>query len=346
MTKTSSAQLERQAEQKRAQIAETLDELRSRMTPGEIVDQLYDYVSEGSGGAFLRNLRAQCVANPVPVTFVGAGLAWLVLSGLREPRQHRSSVRSAARDRSNAPSGAVSRAKSRLSAASDDVSRSAMEVGDQTRRTAGEFGERIKQEASGLSESAGAYADDVRHTARDLRDSVSGAAKSGYQKAEAGYDRMAESVSDAYDSATEQAHEAMETINRAAPKVRDSVAGVGNGLVQVLREQPLVLAGFGLAIGGLLGAFLPTTELEDRVMGDASDKLKDKIRDKAGETLDKGQAVADRAWQEAREEAEDQGLLPLNRAASENGGKSKLKNEPEASLVPQAEGGEQVPGGA
>ncbi len=83
---TTSAQLERQSDQQRAQIAETLDELRSRMTPGQIVDQVADYVRQGTGGTFVRNLRDQVMSNPVPVTLVGAGLAWMFLSGFRDSR--------------------------------------------------------------------------------------------------------------------------------------------------------------------------------------------------------------------------------------------------------------------
>jgi hypothetical protein len=326
---TSSAQLERQAEERRAQIAETLDELRSRMTAGQIVDQLSEYVSEGSAGAFLRNLRAQSVANPVPVTFVGVGLAWLMLSGFREPRHQGSSkLRSAPRD--------VSRKASR--SASDDFSQAAAEAGNRTRRAARQFGDEVKQGASDLADNAADYGDDAQRAARDFRDSISDATKSGYEKAAAGYHSMAEGLSETYDSAADQAHEMANSIGQTASDMRDSVSSAGNGVARILREQPLVLAGLGLAIGGLLGAYLPTTELEEKVMGKASDKLKGKIRDTASETLAKGKAVADRALQEAREEALDQGILP-----SKNAG----KDQPEASLVPEGQGSkEQVPGGA
>jgi hypothetical protein len=47
---TSSEQLEREAEQSRARLAEKLDDLRAQITPGQIVDQLTDYARE-SGGA-------------------------------------------------------------------------------------------------------------------------------------------------------------------------------------------------------------------------------------------------------------------------------------------------------
>src|SRR4051812_20537028 len=85
---TTSEQLEREAEATRAQIAATLDELRGRMTPGQVVDQLVDYARDSGGGEFVRNFGQQGVGNPIPVTLVGAGLAWLMMASRRGPARH------------------------------------------------------------------------------------------------------------------------------------------------------------------------------------------------------------------------------------------------------------------
>src|SRR3954471_17988949 len=79
---TSTEQLERETEQTRVRLAETLDELRS-MTPGRVVDEVLDYAKAG-GGDFLRNvgskLGTQISENPVPAMLIGAGIVWLVMS--------------------------------------------------------------------------------------------------------------------------------------------------------------------------------------------------------------------------------------------------------------------------
>src|SRR2546430_3469227 len=80
---STSEQLERETEEERARISETLEELRARMTPGHVVDRLVDYATERSGGMFFRNLRQQAVENPVPIALVGAGLGWLAMAGRR-----------------------------------------------------------------------------------------------------------------------------------------------------------------------------------------------------------------------------------------------------------------------
>src|SRR5947207_13543828 len=81
MPQRSSEQLRREAEQSRAQVAGTLEELRARITPGQVVDQLVDYAGDSGAGEFVRNLGRQAVNNPLPVAMMGAGLAWLMLSG-------------------------------------------------------------------------------------------------------------------------------------------------------------------------------------------------------------------------------------------------------------------------
>src|SRR5690348_18346520 len=112
---TSSAQLEREAEDNRAQLAQTLDELRDRITPGHLVDQAVDYAKDSGGGMFVRNLGRQTVANPIPVALIGAGMAWLML------------------------------ANGRRSATAASINRAAETAIDRARRSMADTGERIKE---------------------------------------------------------------------------------------------------------------------------------------------------------------------------------------------------------
>src|SRR2546430_17435755 len=87
---TYSEQLERETESCRRQLADTLDELRARMTPGEVVDQLVDYAKDTTGGLFFQNLRQQVANNPLPVPLMSAGFAWLICgkaANASRPRQ-------------------------------------------------------------------------------------------------------------------------------------------------------------------------------------------------------------------------------------------------------------------
>jgi hypothetical protein len=85
----SAAELEKESEQHRANIAALLDELRSRATPGEIVNQV---LGPDAGRDLIRvvtrEARRQVQKNPLPFAVIGAGLAWLLLANaLKRQRQ-------------------------------------------------------------------------------------------------------------------------------------------------------------------------------------------------------------------------------------------------------------------
>jgi hypothetical protein len=79
-------QLERQAAETRARLAETLDALRFRMTPGQVFEQVVDYASYGLPAEFLRNLGREVYKNPMPLVLIGIGIAWLMAANSRSSR--------------------------------------------------------------------------------------------------------------------------------------------------------------------------------------------------------------------------------------------------------------------
>jgi hypothetical protein len=343
-----SEQLEREAEATRAQIAATLDELRGRMTPGQIVDQLVDYARERGGGEFFRNFGRQVVGNPVPVTLVGAGLAWLMMAGRGGPPPRAgASGDDIAAGMSNAgrlrPEGDRS---SGGTPASDDVA--AGMSGTRRRPQMGDWfaggvfgtddvaagmsdagglrqtGDQSLAGAAGLSEHA------VRRAQQWAQQTRGAAAQVGESLQETAGEAGAavrDTASAAYATAAERSRQGAEAVARGARSVGDSLASSGQGFLTLLREQPLVLAGLGLAIGSLLGAALPITETENAVMGEASDAAMREAKARAAEQVEKGKAVAAEAWDAAKPELEaqlaghrqDAGSADRTRAASEAG---------------------------
>lgn len=294
-------QLELEAEQRRRDLTASLDELRDRFSPGQMVDQLVDYVQEGSGGQFFHNLKRQVVGNPLPVTLIGAGVAWLIMANGRahsgNGRSHRDAAyrtngghRNASLHRALARAGdAVSGASADLSARVQEASSGAGETFDEARARAEERGEQVKERAQETLSS-------VRESAR-------------------------ETYSEIYDAATGTYHRVSERAGLTAEAVKDSLRGLrqgtaetGQGIAQFCREQPLVVAGLGLAIGAALGALLPASELENRVMGDASEEARRKARELASDAVDKVQVVGERVVEAAYGAAEEQGLVQSARS--------------------------------
>jgi len=68
-------------------------------------------------------------------------------------------------------------------------------------------------------------------------------------------------------------------------------------------RNPLGLAIGGAAIGFVAGLLIPSTRLEDRQMGEMSDKVIDAARETAGDALESGKQVA----ADAADTAKDQG---------------------------------------
>jgi hypothetical protein len=201
-----SEQLEREAEETRARIADTLEELRARVSPGHLVDQLVDYARNGSGGMFLDNLRRQVVSNPLPVALMGAGLGWLMMAS-RSPTR-----------------------------ADWPVAR-------------------------------GAHASEIKDTVRGAASAVGATATSAGSA-------VSEAASSAYAGAAHGARRSAHAISGSASALQRGAAGATQGIERLFREQPLVLAGLGIALGALLGAALPSTEMENELTGEASESEK------------------------------------------------------------------------
>ena len=132
----------------------------------------------------------------------------------------------------------------------------------------------------------------VSRKAEDATDQASEAATSAYERASGMMDRARETTTETYG----RARDAMER------SVSSAMEGT-RGLTKFMQEEPLVVAGLGIALGALVGALLPTTEIENRAMGETSDQLKRDARAVAREQWERGKDIAEDGWDEAKEAA-------------------------------------------
>jgi hypothetical protein len=301
---STSEQLEREAEQTRAEIVSMLDELRSRMTPGQIVDQIVDFARDSTGGQFFQNLRRQVAENPVPLTLVGAGLAWFMLAGRNGSRRSLGETRYGvesdfAAEESGDYYGTAARYES---------------VGE--RPSSPGITTRAKETASGVAERAKEAAGGVAERAKDAGARVSEMTSSVADAADSARHSVASAASSAYEASAERARRAADFLASSGSSLRHGSAKAGRSLARFVQEQPLVVAGAGLAIGAALGAMFPSTKAEDELMGEASDAVKRRAKDSAATQIERGKNIAGRVWEEAKEEAGKLGL-PLGTARSD-----------------------------
>ena len=78
------------------------------MSPGQLIDEFTGMFAGGDGSAVLANLKSQIRDNPLPLTLVGAGLAWLMLGSgsSATPGAHRQKHTSVDRGNRYASAGA------------------------------------------------------------------------------------------------------------------------------------------------------------------------------------------------------------------------------------------------
>jgi ferritin-like metal-binding protein YciE len=72
-----SLELEREARAERAEISETLTEIRGRLSPGQLLD---DVLRSSSARASIADIGTRISRNPMPVVLIGVGLLWLALA--------------------------------------------------------------------------------------------------------------------------------------------------------------------------------------------------------------------------------------------------------------------------
>lgn len=126
--------------------------------------------------------------------------------------------------------------------------------------------------ADDLGEGLSEGLDSARQRLHDTTDSL----KDSYQAVKG----KAAHLSDSLHAKTDQlSHAVHDTSDRLARRTHE----MGDQFSHLLKEQPLLMAAMGIAVGALLGAALPTTATERRYLGRTSASLTGKVKQQARE---------------------------------------------------------------
>jgi ElaB/YqjD/DUF883 family membrane-anchored ribosome-binding protein len=253
----SSAQIESEVAGTRARLADTLDTLRERLSPGELIDQAVQYVRGSAGTDLARNVAQSAKDNPVPFILIGAGAGWLIYSWVRD--------------------------SSRSGAASSPHSNSSPGPSRGSEGVAGRMRESVGSAYDAMESKAGSVMDDLSST-KDT---------------------------------------ALQKTGQMAQSIRDQAPPAVSGLL----DHPFVIAAAGVAIGAALGALLPATETESRLMGEASDALKQNVsaaakqgveraQEMAAQQLDQAKSAFGETYEKSKEQLDQAGLSPAKLGAT------------------------------
>ncbi len=143
-----------------------------------------------------------------------------------------------------------------------------------------------------------------------------GAGEYGAEAGRGRFDEMRERAGhftrDARERATHYGQRARERAQEVAASTRQRMSSLGQGMrhgagnvaersAQTFREHPLMLGSMALLVGAAIGASLPRTRGENRLMGHTREEVVGRARDVSADALERAKRVATRTVEAARE---------------------------------------------
>ncbi len=144
----------------------------------------------------------------------------------------------------------------------------------------------------GLGEKIGDAFHNVTGALSSAGDGLRNAADSAKAKGQHMRDRASDSLHRTGDSLNESSTAFNDNVHHMGNQLNAQASQLKGQLNQVMKEQPLVLAAIGIALGAAIGAALPTSKREDQLFGKASDK-----------TLASVKAKGEQVYEAAKEQA-------------------------------------------
>lgn len=128
---------------------------------------------------------------------------------------------------------------------------------------------------SSVADTAKGAASAVANAGKSVTDSAQNLASSASERASTLRERVAEGT----ENLTEEARNRVIAARESAIEARDAAAAYARQgherAVDIFEEQPLVAGALAVALGAALGAALPRSRMEDKYLGETSDRLMD-----------------------------------------------------------------------
>ncbi|MBX7251794.1 MAG: DUF3618 domain-containing protein [Candidatus Promineofilum sp.] len=292
-------EIRQQISHTRALMGTTITEIGERLSPDYILDKAKTSVREATVGRFKdmsyeANRRVEGMsnsvgdsvrANPLPVALIGLGLGWLLMSERSKRQSYDTRGYRTTGYRyyeSDEGPGRMDQARYRLNEAGEAVQDRAAEFGSRV-------GERAQQIGENVSETAQRTTEAVRDTAHRVGETVG-------QRAEMAQERATDMGMQARNEAERLAAEARWRAQAGVQQTRQT-------FWEVMENNPLTLGAVVLIAGAAVGAAIPSTEYENRLLGETRDRLMEEARTRAQDTVGRVQTVLHEAQTAAVTEA-------------------------------------------
>ncbi len=319
------ALIQHQIEYTRAQLATTINAIGDRLSPDNLIEQAKTSAKEATVGRIrdmtheanrrmdgMSNSLSQTVRdNPLPVAVIGLGLGWLLMANRNKHNGYRSGdydYRSSGyRYYEDVETrGRFDQAREHIGDVAQDVAHSvesrATDVRRQVSGAAQNVGESVSQTAHRVGEGIG-------DTASRVGDSLGDTASRVGETAEMAQERAGEALTRTRSEADRLRREAMWRSQMAVGRTKES-------FWNTMEENPLALGAVLAIAGAAIGASIPTTEYENRLLGETRDRLVDEAKLRAQDAVERVQTVVEdtrnAAMSEIKDSAERENILGTN----------------------------------
>jgi ElaB/YqjD/DUF883 family membrane-anchored ribosome-binding protein len=287
--------LREKSEQTREDLAATVTELRERVgstatelktmaSPSHIKEEIRGYVRQEKE-SLVQSLQRQVKENPLQAAAIGAAIAypalgflralptpvWLIGAGLLLTSKRGQQFT----EESRAKLGmAVQQGKEKVADLADAIQSDLQDRTTAARYTLGETKDAIASKVDDV-------ADRARATMHDMRDGLS---------------RAGQGVGSIVDERSDNVASAADVVDSVKSHASHTTSSVQQSVANFVKDNPILVAGVGAAVGAFLAASIPPSEAENRLFGPGSDKLKNKAREAAADSIEKaGDFVTDAA---------------------------------------------------
>jgi ElaB/YqjD/DUF883 family membrane-anchored ribosome-binding protein len=298
-------QLREESERSREALAATVGELRdkvgdsaadlkTRISPTHIKQEMKNYVRD-ERDSLVRSVQRNVRDNPLQMAAVGAALAypaWGLLRAIPTPLLLIGAGLFLTSKRGQQTAKDV---KAKID---DAVQQGTEKVSD----VAGSIKSDLEDRVAG-----------VRYGVEEVRDTlgagVEGAADKARTAFRSGVNAVNEVVAGTANTVAATAEDVSAATTETAGKLKDRTGrNAGKAATDFIKQNPLLVAGIGAAVGAFIAASIPPSDAENRMFGAGSDVLKDKAREAAAKGIERAGSIAAEAAGSAATAAAREGL--------------------------------------
>jgi ElaB/YqjD/DUF883 family membrane-anchored ribosome-binding protein len=325
-------QIKRETEQTRAALTTTVEELRdtvsemaadikNRLRPDVLKaevsgyirsrgEQLYHDMTEAArrnpmqaiavGASVAYPVLRIARAIPLPILMIGAGL---FLAGSKTGQDLTQKASDLAQDASEEARRRVNELRDQASQLGDQAAEAVSDVRGQAAEALDRAGDAVSGTARQASDQANELANKASHAAdlaanaaQETVSQVTGTVRDAQRRA-------SEAGQEFFDTTRERLSEAGESLSQAGRKTADAIG-------DSIQRNPLLVAGVGLLIGGLIASVLPRSETEESLLGEASNTVKDRARQAAAASFESTKGAVGEIAANVAQQASTEGLTP------------------------------------